>query len=249
MAFLRPQWRAFFEILIRYVSCDDRYSHVHYYHLWLLIALKGCRLNPPFFLLQILKRMAHTVHTTIGDVERILFHHGLLKILFQHQLSLFGWSWDEFLDENDFGLTQYWSTLHPKNCRKLKGHLKFGVGSKPRSVESPRLDAHVEDSMEHTIAIEPLPLIFETPVVSASLGELHTVPIDEVKNWKKIKKEKLKSKFTLDLSNIPIAKLGSRRITRSMISSASIKTLKVQESSLIEILGEEEYYCSMDLSS
>ena len=57
----------------------------------------------------------------------------------------------------------------------------FGVGSDLRSVESPRLDAHVEDSMEHTVAIEPLPLNFETPLVSASLGELHTLHVDEEK--------------------------------------------------------------------
>ena len=31
--FLRPEWRAFYEILVRYVSCDGRLSHLHYYHL------------------------------------------------------------------------------------------------------------------------------------------------------------------------------------------------------------------------
>ena len=31
--FLKPQWRVCFEILIRYVTCDGRYSHIHYYHL------------------------------------------------------------------------------------------------------------------------------------------------------------------------------------------------------------------------
>ena len=69
------------------------------------MAFNGSKLNLPFFLLHSLKRMVHTVQNTRGDVERSLFHHGLLKILFQHQLSLFGRSWDEFLDENDFGLT------------------------------------------------------------------------------------------------------------------------------------------------
>ena len=31
--FLKPQWRAYFEILIRYITCDSRCSHIHYYHL------------------------------------------------------------------------------------------------------------------------------------------------------------------------------------------------------------------------
>ena len=27
------KWRAFYEILVRYISCDGQFSHVHYYHL------------------------------------------------------------------------------------------------------------------------------------------------------------------------------------------------------------------------
>ena len=57
--FLKLEWRAFYEILVKYVSCDGRFSHVHYYHLRLLLALKGCKLNIIFYLLQILKKMAH----------------------------------------------------------------------------------------------------------------------------------------------------------------------------------------------
>ena len=108
------------------------------------------------------------------------------------------------------------------------------------------MDAPIWNSTEHTFAIEPLPLIFETPAVSASIGKLHTEPVDE---GKKLKKEKSKSKFKSNLSSIPIVKLGSRRITRCMISSAPITTLQVQDSSLIEILSEEEDYYSVDLSS
>ena len=31
--FLKLEWRAFYEIIVRYVSCDGRLSHIHYYHL------------------------------------------------------------------------------------------------------------------------------------------------------------------------------------------------------------------------
>ena len=41
--FLKPKWRAFYEILVRYVYCDGRFSHLR-----LLLALKGCKLNIPF---------------------------------------------------------------------------------------------------------------------------------------------------------------------------------------------------------
>jgi len=103
--FLKPEWQAFYEILVRYVSCDGRFSYLHYYHLRLLLALKGCKLNLPFYFLQSLKKMAHSVQSTIGNSDRSLFHHGLIKILIQHQLSLSCKSWDEFLVENKLGST------------------------------------------------------------------------------------------------------------------------------------------------
>ena len=98
--FLKPEWRAFYEILVRYVSCDGRFSHLR-----LLLALKGSKLNIPFYLLQSLKKMAHSVQNTIGNPDRSLFHHGLIKILIQHQLSLSCKYWDEFLVESKLGPT------------------------------------------------------------------------------------------------------------------------------------------------
>ena len=78
--FLKLEWRAFYEILVRYVSCDGRFSHLHYYHLRLLLALKGCKLNLPFYLWQSLKKMSHSVQS-FGNTDRSLFHHGLVKII------------------------------------------------------------------------------------------------------------------------------------------------------------------------
>ena len=77
--FLKPKWKASYEVLVRYVSCDGRLSHIHYYHLRLLLALKGCKLNLPFYLLQILKKMAHSVQTIVGNPDISLFHHGLTR--------------------------------------------------------------------------------------------------------------------------------------------------------------------------
>ena len=116
------------EILVRYVSCDGRFSHLHYYHLWLLLALKGFKINLPFYLLQSLKKMAHSVQTTIGNPDRSLFHHGLIKILIQHQLSLSCKSWDEFLVECKLGPTQYWPNPPPKTHRKWKAPVKSKIG-------------------------------------------------------------------------------------------------------------------------
>ena len=82
--FLKLQWKACFDILFRYVTCDGHCSRMHYYHLWLLMTLKGSKINLPFFVLQSLRKMAHTVQNIVVDIEQSLFHHGLLKILFQY---------------------------------------------------------------------------------------------------------------------------------------------------------------------
>ena len=102
--FLKPEWRSYYEILVRYVSCDGRFSHLHYYHLRLLLALQGCRLNLPFYLWQSLKKMSQAVQS-FNNPDRSIFHHGLVKIIVQHQLYLNGKTWDEFLTECDLGPT------------------------------------------------------------------------------------------------------------------------------------------------
>ena len=63
---------------------------------------KGSKLIFPYYLLNILQKMASTVQSTIGKHDYILFHHVLVKILVQHQLSLIGKDWDQFLNENVF---------------------------------------------------------------------------------------------------------------------------------------------------
>ena len=101
------------------MSCDGHFSHLHYYHLRLLLALQGCRVNLPFYLWQSLKKMSHAVQS-FDNPERSLFHHGLVKIILHHQLSLKGKSWDEFLAECHLGPTQYWPNSSPKTRKKRK---------------------------------------------------------------------------------------------------------------------------------
>ena len=111
--FMKPEWKAYYEILVRYVSYDGRFSHLHYYHLRLLLALQGCRLNLPFYLWQSLKKMSQAVRS-FNNPDRSLFHHRLIKIIVQHQLSVNGKSWDGFLTDCHLGPMQYWPNPSPK---------------------------------------------------------------------------------------------------------------------------------------
>ena len=67
------------------------------------------------------------MQNTVGNPDRSLFHHGLSKILVQHQLSLIGRSWDELLAENKLGSTQYWPNPPPKTRRKHRASLESEV--------------------------------------------------------------------------------------------------------------------------
>ena len=78
------------------------------------MALKGLRLNLPYFLLHSLHKMAIMVQCTIGNQDRSIFHHGLIKMLVPYQLVIVGKTWDEFLKDNEFGLTQFFPTYLPK---------------------------------------------------------------------------------------------------------------------------------------
>jgi hypothetical protein len=180
-----------YEILVRYISSDGRLSHVHYYHLRLLLALKGFKMNIPFFFLQSLKKTTNKVQSTVGDPERSLFHHGLLKILVQHQLSLVGKSWDVLLAENDFGPTQYWPTLLPKSCKKCKassnpefddiGKVVTKDGGLQKTIASMNIDIGSvtvieRNSLNAEDNLVPLPGCFDTSVkIDAGLKDVEKI--------------------------------------------------------------------------
>ena len=82
------------------------------------MALKGLKLNMPYFLLHSLHMMAVTVQRTTSNHDRGLFHHGLIKMMVQYHLATVGRTWDDFLKDNGFGLTKFYPILLPKTHSK-----------------------------------------------------------------------------------------------------------------------------------
>ena len=72
--------------------------------------------------------MSHSIQS-FSNPDRSLFHHGLVKIIIQHQLSLIGKSWDEFLIECQLGPTQCWLNPSPKTRKKRKAPIKSEVSN------------------------------------------------------------------------------------------------------------------------
>ena len=79
-----------------------------------------------------MNKMSHSVQS-FDNPDRSIFHHGLVKIIMQHQLSLNGKSWDEFLTECQLGPTQYWPNPSPKTRRKRNATVNLEVSNVPET--------------------------------------------------------------------------------------------------------------------
>ena len=65
--YLQPQWEMLFHMIVCYITCDGRYSSVHFYHLRILKTFKGSKLNMPYFLFKSLQKMEIVVQSTIDE--------------------------------------------------------------------------------------------------------------------------------------------------------------------------------------
>ena len=54
--YIQPQWETLFHMIVRYITCDGKYSSIHFYHLRILMAFKGSKLNLPYFLFKSLQK-------------------------------------------------------------------------------------------------------------------------------------------------------------------------------------------------
>ena len=98
--------------------------------------------------------MASSVQNTIGDQDHILFHHGLVKILFKYKLSFIGKTWDQFLDENGFGQNEVWPSVRPKTRQKRRqSHgsettkVNDELNPKDLEIENPTRSIGLEDEL------------------------------------------------------------------------------------------------------
>jgi hypothetical protein len=82
------------------VTCEGRYGLVFLYHLHLLINFIGYPLNMPFYFQRSLYKMSKRFKREKADSS--LFHHGLIRLIIVHHLSLHGDSWRAFISRNGF---------------------------------------------------------------------------------------------------------------------------------------------------
>ena len=120
-----------------YASCKRGRNRGHdtqtqFYHLQLLMIFKGHLVNMPYYFFNSLHDMTYTYQINVGDKERSLFHHGLIKILMSHRLGELGDTWESFLMCNGFGENEEW----PR--RRLK--------TRKRRIKTKQVEPELEDS-------------------------------------------------------------------------------------------------------
>jgi hypothetical protein len=110
MSYLKEKWQALLKMIHAYITCEGRYGRIMLYHFRLLLHFTGKQpLNMPFYLLNILTKMASKVQAKPQKDSNSLFHHGLIKLIVLEVLRKMNKTWDYLLFWEEFG-----QEVHPK---------------------------------------------------------------------------------------------------------------------------------------
>ena len=83
-------------------------------------AFIGFPLNLLYYLLQSLFKMSAAIKKGPKNVSHSLFHHGLVHMLIDKELSKSNRSWEEFVESNGFSSFCHCQFDNPKECNKHK---------------------------------------------------------------------------------------------------------------------------------
>ena len=100
--YFKKEWRPVLDFIHRYVTCEGHLSSAYVYHLRLMIVFLGLPINLPYYLVQSMTKMSMAIKKGPKNIGRSLFHHGLIRMLVEMELSKRNQSWDHFLEQNGF---------------------------------------------------------------------------------------------------------------------------------------------------
>jgi len=100
---LKDPWKDISFLIQKYITCEGRSSFIFLYHIRLLMHLNDEKpLNMPYYLLHSLTKMSIAIQKQTKNIERSLYHHGLIKMIVKHELMKKGMGWSKFLVANEF---------------------------------------------------------------------------------------------------------------------------------------------------
>ena len=85
--YFKKEWRPVLDVIHRYVTCEGRLSSAYIYHLRLMAIFISFPLNLPHYLVQSMSKMSSAIKKGPKNIGRSLFHHGLVRILIERELS------------------------------------------------------------------------------------------------------------------------------------------------------------------
>ena len=102
--FLKDEYAPLMKLIIRYFSCEGRFSSLYAYHILLLMHFTRVRLmSIPYFMYRNIERMTFLVQKkTPAQQHNSIYHYALIKIMVVHQLAQQGIAWDEFISRDFF---------------------------------------------------------------------------------------------------------------------------------------------------
>ena len=92
------------KIIIKYFTCEDRFSRLYGYHIRLLMHFTMVRMmNIPYFMFKNIEKMAFIVKKKPYPQQLTsIFHYSLIKIIVLHQLNLLNMPWETFISNEMF---------------------------------------------------------------------------------------------------------------------------------------------------
>ena len=106
--FLKDSYVPLMKLIIRYFSCEGRFSRLYAYHIRLLMHFTRVRMmNIPYFMYRNIERMTTLVQRKTPEQQyNSIYHYALIKIVVVHQLGLQGISWEDFISHDFFTAPQ-----------------------------------------------------------------------------------------------------------------------------------------------
>ena len=87
------------KLIIRYFSCEGRFSRLYGYHIRLLMQFTRVKMmNIPYFMCRNIERMTNLMQRKTPEQQyNNIYHYALINIMVVHQLGLQGISWEDFI--------------------------------------------------------------------------------------------------------------------------------------------------------
>jgi hypothetical protein len=76
------------KIIQRYFTCEGIFNTLYQSHMWLLLHFTGkVEMNIPYYLLRSIGKMSYMIQDKSKDVDSILFHSGLIRMIVFEELG------------------------------------------------------------------------------------------------------------------------------------------------------------------